>query len=572
MKENKNISSIRKRLEPSSELKNRVMERAAKLEAGRKTFGVEMTTADNQEKQKEQIKMNAYNTNEKIKVKRNFPIAAISAAACAAIVIGIAAVNMNEKKPKTIPMTSTDILTTDDQTTDDQTSAKDDDSISEDVMTVTDAKYGTYTITDKDRIAAIDSIVEKAKTCQVWDGGKAPTNRILEYVIDGKKRTVKISEEQVLSDSLAETHTWEDRHAELCKVVTVDGMSYALCELSPDEPLSELDWTTGKGGSIGFQGWNDEDSFYEEYDDETTAHKLLDIIKDIRENGTPQLNTDDYEEWKNSDLTPAWENVRFTCSCELDGCYYDVSIYSDPNQIAIDEYDWHDRKTHYLLYKDTQNWTAQFEEVFDSLKDLPEVDFSSEGSLDEETEKVEIPELFDMTEEQVVEALKELGLCGAVEYRFYNTEKGRVFSWYDMSENTDGFVEKGTVIPILVSLGEYDGPNEALNVEFGTGGYPSKEIKLEVPVPEGLIGSYTFDIYYGGYVMYTDTFDSTNGDKSVTFDIQAEDKERFAVYAKKNGSAEENLIRYATYEFDYASEKWTLIGELNTKELLESMN
>ena len=551
MKENKNISSIRKRLEPSS-----------------------MTTSDNKENNKEQIKMNAYNTNEKIKVKSHFPIAVISVAACAAIVVGLVAVNMNEKKPKTMPMSSTDSLTTDNQTVtkDDQTSVKDDDSISEDVMTVTDAKYGTYTITDKDRIAVIDSLVEKAKTCQVWDGGKVPTCRFLEYVIDGKKRTVKISEEQVLTDSLAKTHTWEDRHAELCKVVTVDGISYALCELSPDEPLSELDWTTGKGGSIGFQGWNDEDSFYEEYEEETTAHKLLDIIKDIRENGTPQLNTDDYEEWKNSDLTPAWENVRFTCSCELDGCYYDVSIYSDPNQIAIDEYDWHDRKTHYLLYKDTQNWTAQFEEVFDSLKDLPEVDFSSEGSLDEETEKVEIPELFDMTEEQAVEALKELGLYGAVEYRFYNTEKGRVFSWYDMSENTDGFVEKGTVIPILVSLGEYDGPNEALNVEFGTGGYPTKEIKLEVPVPEGLNGSYTFDIYYGGYVMYTDTYDSTNGDKSVTFDIQAEDKERFAVYAKKNGSAEKNLIRYATYEFDYAAEKWTLIGELNTKELLESMN
>ena len=569
MKENKNISSIRQRLEPSSELKNRVMERAAKLEAGRKTFGSEKTTTDHIQINKEQIQMNAYNTKETAKIKRHFPIAAISAAACAAIVIGIAAVNMNEKKPKTIPMTSTDSIATDDQTV-----TNDDDSISESVMTVTDAEYGTYTITDKDRIAVIDSLVEKAKTCQIWDGGKVPTSRILEYVIDGKKRTVKISKGQMLTESLAKTHTWEDWHAELCDVVTVDGMSYAVCEMSPDEPLSELEWTTNKGEDMFFQIFNDDNyddqHFDGEYNDETTAGKLRDIIKDIRENGTPIFNTDDYKEWYDSDQTPAWKTVRFTCDCNLDGCYYDVEIYSDSNQIAVEEYDWHDGKTHYLLYKDTQDWTARFEEVFDSFKDLPESDYWFEGSLDEEAEKVEIPEIFDMTEEQAVEALKEAGLNCIVEYRFDSTEKGHVCGWYDKSENLDGIVEEGTYIPIIVSLGEYDGPNEMVIVEYGTSYYPSKETKLEVPVPEGLKGSYTFNIYAGESVMFKDTFDSTNDDKSVTFDTDAEDKERFVIYAEKDGSAEENLIRYATYEFDYASETWTLIGELNTDELLNA--
>ncbi|MBO4867642.1 MAG: hypothetical protein J5582_13955 [Ruminococcus sp.] len=44
MKEN--IAYIRQRLKPSYELKRRVMKRAEKLEAGKKTFGYNRTTAD----------------------------------------------------------------------------------------------------------------------------------------------------------------------------------------------------------------------------------------------------------------------------------------------------------------------------------------------------------------------------------------------------------------------------------------------------------------------------------------------------------------------------------------------
>jgi hypothetical protein len=591
MKENKNISSVRQRFEPSSELKNRVIERAAKLEAGRKTFGIEMTTADNQEINKEQIKMNAYNTNEKAKVKRHFPIAVISVAACAAIVVGLAAVNMNEKKPKTMPMSSTDSLTTDDQTV-----TEEDDSISDNVIKVTDRTFGTYYITDKDRIAVINNLVENAKKSHVWDGEEVPTDRTLEYDVDGEKRIVKISEAKCCPAILAKYHSETDYHPELCRIITIDGASYILCEYIPEEHLAELDSTTSKGGYMFFQR-NDDDEYYDElpgfaeYDDETTARKLYDIICDISENGTLQFETDSDQPWYECEQLSSLGTSSASNHFELDGNSYSITLYKDSDQIVILASDWKTGNTHTVLYKDARKWISECDEVFRSLKDLPEICYVfREGSeLSDTTEEYEdvsdtreerepsanearIPELFDMTEEQAVEALKEVGLDGVVEYRFDSAEKGHVFSWYDMSENFDGIVEKGTVIPILVSLGEYDGPNEAINVEFGTGSYPTKDTKLEVSVPEGLKGSYTFDIYYGGNVVYTDIFDSTNGDKSVTFDIQAEDKERFAVYAKKTGSVEESLIRYATYEFDYAAEKWTLIGELNTKELLESMN
>ncbi|WP_024857635.1 hypothetical protein [Ruminococcus albus] len=104
--------------------------------------------------------------------------------------------------------------------------------------------------------------------------------------------------------------------------------------------------------------------------------------------------------------------------------------------------------------------------------------------------------------------------------------------------------------------------------EFATGYYPGKDSKLEVPLPDGLSGSYTFEIYSANDVEYTETADASKGAKSVTFDIYAIDKDRRVIYAKNNNSSEEKLIRYATYEFDYATEKWTLIGELNTDELI----
>lgn len=105
-----NIAYILQRLEPSSELKRRIMERARKLKAGRKTFDNDSTITDIRFF-KEQIEMNMNNTNETAKIKNRFPVAVISAAACAALAIGIAALNMNKNTEKTLPTTAQDSST-----------------------------------------------------------------------------------------------------------------------------------------------------------------------------------------------------------------------------------------------------------------------------------------------------------------------------------------------------------------------------------------------------------------------------------------------------------------------------
>lgn len=606
MKENKNILSIKQRLEPSSELKNRVMERAKKLEAGRKTFGIEKTATDNIHIQKEQIKMNAYNTNETAKVRKHFPIAVISAAACAAVVIGFAAVNMNDKKPKLLPTTAKDSITTKDQTV-----TEDDESISENAIKVTDKRYGTYFITDEERIAAIDVLVEKAKKCHVWDGEEVPTDRTLKYVVNGEKRTVRISEVQQCPAYLADAHYSDSgMHPEFCCIITVDGASYALCEFIPDEPYAELRHITAKGGYIFFQR---NDDYYKdlpvfaEYEDETTAEKLYDIIEDISKNGSLKFETDAAQPWLECEELSSLGDASASCSFELNGNSYDIYLYMESEQIVIMVDDW-SGNTHSVLYKDAQKWISETNEVFDSLKNLPEVDYlSGEGTevsdtqedIEEEyfaqeentetsddqkekagfsetyeekkssSEKTKLPELFDLTEEQAVAALKEAGLNAIIGYRFDDYyEKGYVSSYYDPSEDLSGIVDKGTYVAVDISLGKYDGPNEMIIPEFATGYYPGKDSKLEVPLPDGLSGSYTFEIYSANDVEYTETADASKGAKSVTFDIYAIDKDRRVIYAKNNNSSEEKLIRYATYEFDYATEKWTLIGELNTDELI----
>jgi len=106
--------------------------------------------------------MNTLNIKETAKITKRFQMISMSAAACAAVVIGIAVVNMNEKNSKPLPVTTQDRMTTDDQTI-----TKYEGSTSENVMTVTEQDGNSYTITDIDSIEAIDAIVENAKKCHV---------------------------------------------------------------------------------------------------------------------------------------------------------------------------------------------------------------------------------------------------------------------------------------------------------------------------------------------------------------------------------------------------------------------
>ena len=595
---NNNISEIRRSLEPSEEMKRRVMERAAKLEAGRKTFGNERTTADNRhiitdktKEKKENITMST-NRSELNTVKNRMPAAVLSAAACAAIIIGISSVlHGSDSKLLTDKGKDTAQLAAESDDAGDNIVTDADDGLSEAVMTVTD-KYGsTYSITDQERIAAIDALVEKAAKCHVWEGEKVPTERTIEYTLNGTEHTVEISEGQ-----LSPYHPDSYPHPEICLVVTVDGRSYAVCEFTPDEPYYALDYATSRSGELDLRKWikesseiNNEDdyrdsSFGEEYHNEADARKLKGIIDSIRENSTPQFEAED-QYTRDEEHLPSWDDVRASCRITLDGNCYDVELFWDSDLIVIDVLDWHDGKDLTLLYKDTQDWIAQFDEIFDDLKNDPEfIDAQAEDDelydpqIREPSENdVIVPEITDMTEEQAAAALKEAGLNCLIEYCFSGVEKGYINSYFCtdpevFSIGEDIYAPRGSNVVVEISLGEYNGAYGMIRPEGEAAYYPTKESKLEVPVPDGLSGSYNFNIYSGGDAEYTHTEKDIKGVKSVTLDVNAGDKQRLVVYAENNNSKEEKLIRYADYEFDYEAETWTLIGELGTEELLGTMD
>ncbi|WP_295153910.1 hypothetical protein [uncultured Ruminococcus sp.] len=364
-----NISEIRRSLEPSAEMKHRVMERAAKLEAGRKTFGNEKTTSDGSttaefgtKEKKEQTTMSV-NRSDMIKVKSHLPTAVISAAACAAVVIGIAAVNINKNDPKPLPTTNQDSMTTDDETvTKDETVTEDEDLSPEEVMTVIEGDFSTYTITGRDRIAAINELVEKAKNGHVCDI-EVPIERRLEYYVDGKKRIVVISE---VTGCPEEYHPDSDPHVELCRFITVDGATYALCEFTQDEPYADLYWATSKDTGLAVKRWDDDD--YLGYNDDTFALKLRDIIEDIRENGTPQFETEVLPCWDQCEQLPPWSEVSVSFNFCIDGRYYDVDMFTDPGMILTTVHGCRDDKVSSVLYNNAQDWTAELNEVIDELE------------------------------------------------------------------------------------------------------------------------------------------------------------------------------------------------------------
>ncbi len=166
--------------------------------------------------------------------------------------------------------------------------------------------------------------------------------------------------------------------------------------------------------------------------------------------------------------------------------------------------------------------------------------------------QIKVPDVTGLTQSKAIAALKESKLDYEVEEVKEDGNKGKVV---EQSIDADTYVDKGTVVTIYVSTGEAD----------------PIELTLTIPMPDGIRGSYTIDVYREGSVAYTKTI--SNGEavagSTVSFDISGKKTETLTVYIKSNDLGEENLIRYATYDIDYDNEEITLDGELNESDLLK---
>ena len=288
MKEKENITYIRQRLEPSSELKRSVMERASKLEAGRKTFGDERTKADNRQTKKEQITMNANGTKQTAFVKKRFPAAAISAAACAALIIGIAAANTNRSKVERLDDSTGQSSAAEQTAVTDSTS-------SAETSTASNSGEGAVYTADKlsvrydsglsmtgseDYIPAIDEMVKKVRQCPVLNGAVLPAERTIVYYSEGEWQTVELCDAQHPvrgSDYSAGTDS------DLFLIVRVNGTQYGV---DFDDPalLLDLKGCTEYSSKMIIER-KDGGRFTAVYD-ESAEKRASGLADDIRKNGT----------------------------------------------------------------------------------------------------------------------------------------------------------------------------------------------------------------------------------------------------------------------------------------------
>ncbi len=173
--------------------------------------------------------------------------------------------------------------------------------------------------------------------------------------------------------------------------------------------------------------------------------------------------------------------------------------------------------------------------------------FVSQGPLETQ---VKVPNVLGLTREKAIAALKANKLGYEVAEIKKDGDKGKVV---EQSKNEGEYVDRGEVITIFISTGEAD---------------PTK-LKMSIPFPSFVRGSYTIDVYRDGSIVYFKTIQNaeTVAGSTVGIDIEGKKTERLMVYIKSNDLGTENYIKYATYDVNYDTDEVKLSGSLNEEDL-----
>lgn len=172
--------------------------------------------------------------------------------------------------------------------------------------------------------------------------------------------------------------------------------------------------------------------------------------------------------------------------------------------------------------------------------------FVSKGPLDTQ---VKVPNVVGLTKEKAITILKENKLVAKVEDLPHEGDKGKVI---DQSIEPDKRVEKETEVTIYVSTGETD----------------PVDLTISLPMPEGLHGSYSIEIYKNGNVAYTQSI--ANGEtvagSSISIDISGKKTETLTVSIRNDDTGKS--VNYAVFNVDYEKKTAELNGSLNKEGLL----
>lgn len=173
--------------------------------------------------------------------------------------------------------------------------------------------------------------------------------------------------------------------------------------------------------------------------------------------------------------------------------------------------------------------------------------FVSKGPLDTQ---VKVPNVVGLTKEKAITMLKENKLTVNVEDMPHEGDKGKVI---DQSIEPDKRVDRETEVTIYVSTGETD----------------PIPLTIRLPMPEGLHGSYSIEIYKNGNVAYTQSI--ANGEtvagSYVTIDISGKKTETLTVSIRNDETGKS--VNYAVINVDYDKGQAEVSGSLNKQGLLD---
>ncbi len=177
--------------------------------------------------------------------------------------------------------------------------------------------------------------------------------------------------------------------------------------------------------------------------------------------------------------------------------------------------------------------------------------FVSQGEFETQ---VRVPGVEGLTEERALAMLAENRLTGTVQDVQHEGDRGIVIS---QSIDEGEYVDKDTEVIIYVSTGETD----------------PIELQLRLPIPSGLTGSYTINVYRDGNVAFTQRIDraETIAGNYVNVNVSGRDTETLTIEII-NSSTGESVSPYARYEVDYDNRESTLLGGLDESGLLAINN
>ena len=172
--------------------------------------------------------------------------------------------------------------------------------------------------------------------------------------------------------------------------------------------------------------------------------------------------------------------------------------------------------------------------------------YVSKGPLDTQ---VKVPNVVGLTKEKAITILKENKLTANVEDMAHDGDKGKVI---DQSVAPDKRVEKDTEVTIYVSTGETDPVG----------------LTIELPMPDGIHGSYSIEVYKNGNVAYTQSI--ANGEtvagQKISIDISGKKTETLTVSIRNDETGKS--VNYAVFNVDYENKSAELNGSLNKDGLI----